>query len=96
MKYLEEGKMIMKNQPQRTCMGCNTKRNKKDLIRIVKNKENQISIDRTGKQQGRGAYLCDDIQCLEKVIKSKRLEKVFDMKISEEIYENLRGVILDQ
>lgn len=86
----------MKNQPQRTCMGCNTKRNKKDLIRIVKNKENQISIDRTGKQQGRGAYLCDDIQCLEKVIKSKRLEKVFDMKISEEIYENLRGVILDQ
>lgn len=86
----------MKNQPQRTCMGCNTKKDKKDLIRIVKNKENQISIDKTGKQQGRGAYLCDDIQCLEKLIKSKRLEKVFDMKISEEIYENLRGVILDQ
>lgn len=86
----------MKKQPQRTCMGCNTKKDKKDLIRIVKNKENQISVDRTGKQEGRGAYLCDDIQCLEKVIKSKRLEKVFDMKISEEIYENLRGVILDQ
>lgn len=85
----------MKNQPQRTCMGCNTKKNKKDLIRIVKDKENQISIDKTGKQQGRGAYICDDIQCLEKVIKSKRLEKVFDMKISEQIYENLRGVILD-
>lgn len=85
----------MKKQPQRTCMGCNTKKNKKDFIRIVKNKENQINIDKTGKQQGRGAYLCDDIQCLEKVIKSKRLEKIFDMKISEEIYENLRGVILD-
>lgn len=85
----------MKKQPQRTCMGCNTKKDKKDLIRIVKNKENQISVDRTGKQEGRGAYLCDDIQCLEKVIKSKRLEKVFDMKISEEIYENLRGVILE-
>lgn len=76
-------------------MGCNSKKAKKDLIRIVKNKENQISIDRTGKQEGRGAYLCDDIQCLEKVIKSKRLERIFDMKISEEIYENLRGVILD-
>lgn len=86
----------MKSQPQRTCMGCNSKKNKKDLIRIVKNKENQISIDRTGKKEGRGAYLCDDIQCLEKVIKSKRLEKIFDMKISEEIYENLRGVILEQ
>ena len=86
----------MKNQPQRTCMGCNSKKDKRDLIRIVKNKENEISIDRTGKQEGRGAYLCDDIQCLEKVIKSKRLEKILDSKIAEEIYENLRGVILDQ
>jgi hypothetical protein len=76
-------------------MGCNNKKDKKDLIRIVKNNKNQISIDKTGKQEGRGAYICDDIQCLEKVIKSKRLEKIFDMKISEEIYENLRGVILD-
>lgn len=86
----------MKRQPQRTCMGCNEKKDKKDFIRIVKNKENQISIDKTGKLEGRGAYICDDIKCLEKVIKSKRLEKVFDMKISEEIYENLRGVIIDQ
>ncbi len=86
----------MKNQPQRTCMGCNAKKDKRDLIRIVKNKQNQISIDKTGKKEGRGAYLCPDIQCLEKVIKSKRLEKVFDMKISQEINENLRGVILEQ
>ena len=86
----------MKNQPQRTCMGCNEKKDKKDFIRIVKNKEGQISIDRTGKAQGRGAYICDNIECLEKVIKSKRIEKIFDMKISEEIYENLRGVILEQ
>ena len=84
----------MRSQPQRTCMGCNTKKDKKDLIRIVKNKENEVSIDRTGKKEGRGAYICDDIQCLEKVIKSKRLEKILDIKISEEIYENLRGVIL--
>ena len=86
----------MKRQPQRTCMGCNTKKDKKDLIRIVKNKENEISIDRTGKKEGRGAYLCDDIQCLEQVIKSKRLERVLDTKISNEIYENLRGVMLEQ
>ena len=86
----------MRKQPQRTCMGCNEKKHKKDLIRIVKNKENEISIDRTGKLDGRGAYICDDIKCLEKVIKSKRLEKIFDYKISDEIYENLRGVILDK
>ena len=86
----------MKRQPQRTCMGCNTKKDKKDLIRIVKNKENEISIDKTKKQEGRGAYICDDINCLEKLIKNKRLEKIFEMKISKEIYENLRGVILDK
>lgn len=85
-----------KKQPQRTCMGCNTKKDKKDLIRIVKNKENQIRIDKTGKQEGRGAYLCNDIQCLEKVMKSKRLEKILEIKIEKEIYENLRGVILEQ
>lgn len=86
----------MKRQPQRTCMGCNTKKDKKELIRVVKNKENQISIDKTGKMEGRGAYLCNEIKCLEKLIKSKRLEKILDMKISDEIYKNLRGVILDK
>lgn len=86
----------MKKQPERTCMGCNEKKSKKEFIRIVKNKDNEINIDRTGKMPGRGAYICDDIQCLEKLIKTKRLEKVFDIKISNEIYEKLRGVILDK
>lgn len=86
----------MKREPERTCMGCNAKKSKKELIRIVKNKENEINLDKTGKLEGRGAYLCDDIKCLEKVIKSKRLEKVLEQKISDEIYEKLRGVILDQ
>ncbi len=86
----------MGNQPQRTCMGCNTKKEKRELIRIVKNKEGEIKIDRTGKQEGRGAYLCDNIECLEKVIKSKRLERILDIKIEKEIYEDLRGVILEQ
>ena len=86
----------MKNQPQRTCMGCNQKKDKKELIRIVKNKNNEISIDRTGKKEGRGAYICDDVNCLDKLIKSKRLERVFEMSISNEIYESLRGVIIDK
>ena len=84
----------MKKIPQRTCMGCNEKKDKNQLIRIVKNKQNEIHIDRTGKKEGRGAYICDNINCLEKVIKSKRLEKVLDINISDEIYESLRGVIL--
>ena len=61
-------------------MGCNEKKPKKELIRIVKNKDGIISIDRTGKQEGRGAYICDNVACLDKVVKSKRLEKVLESK----------------
>lgn len=86
----------MKKIVQRTCMGCNSKKDKKDLIRIVINKEGNISIDRTGKLEGRGAYICDNIECLDKVIKTKRLERVLEAKIDEEIYKNLRGVIIDK
>ncbi len=77
-------------------MGCNSKKTKKELIRIVKDKENNLSVDRTGKKEGRGAYICDDISCLEKVIKSKRLEKVLDIAISDETYNELRSVIVDK
>ena len=86
----------MKKIPQRTCIGCNSKKSKKELIRIVKDKEGNIQIDRTGKLPGRGAYICDDVSCLDKAIKSKRLEKNFQTKIDNEIYENLRGVIVDK
>ena len=86
----------MKKVVQRMCMGCNTKKDKRELIRIVMNKEGNISIDKTGKLSGRGAYICDNIDCLDKIIKSKRLERVFETKIDEEIYKNLRGVIIDK
>lgn len=85
----------MKKLPQRTCMGCNETKNKKDLIRIVKTADGQISLDVTGKANGRGAYICNNVECLNKAIKSKRLEKCFEMKIDNEIYESLRGVIVD-
>lgn len=84
----------MKNMPQRTCIGCNSQKDKKDLIRIVKNKDNEITIDKIGKTEGRGAYICDNIECLEKAIKNRKIEKTFKMKIENEIYENLRGVII--
>lgn len=84
----------MKKIPQRTCMGCNEKKDKKDLIRIVKNKDNEILVDKTGKLNGRGAYICNNVECLEKLKKSKRLNRVFETNISDEIYESLRGVIL--
>lgn len=84
----------MKQLPKRTCIGCNEVKLKKELIRVVKNKENQIFIDKTGKANGRGAYLCGNIECLEKAIKSKRLERTFEMQIDEKIYEDLRGEMI--
>ena len=86
----------MKKVPLRTCMGCNSKKAKNELIRIVKNKEDVISIDKTGKLEGRGAYICNSVDCLEKVIKSKKLERALEKEISKEIYENLRGVMIEQ
>lgn len=85
---------FLKRLPQRTCIGCNTTKNKIDLLRVVKDKEGNIFLDKTGKANGRGAYVCDCIECLEKAIKSKKLERTFETKIEEEIYEELRGVML--
>ena len=86
----------MKKIVQRTCMGCNLKKDKRELIRLVFNKNSEMFVDETGKAEGRGAYICDDIKCLEKAIKTKRLERVFETKIHEELYENLRGVIIER
>ena len=89
----------MQNKPKekiRMCIVCRAQSDKKTLLRIVKNKEGQIFVDKTGKANGRGAYICDSIECLEKAIKSKRLNKIFETNISDEIYENLRGVIIDK
>ncbi|MGN1327016.1 MAG: RNase P modulator RnpM [Clostridia bacterium] len=86
----------MKKIPQRTCLGCGESKPKKELIRIVKQSDENIFIDKTGKANGRGAYICNNVECLEKAIKSKRLEKNFETKIDNEIYESLRGVIIDK
>ena len=79
-----------KKIPQRTCMGCQTKKDKRDLVRIVRSPEGEISVDLTGKKPGRGAYICPDLGCLNKVVKSKRLERSLETAISQEIYEKLK------
>lgn len=83
----------MKNIPQRTCSVCRTQKNKNELLRIVKNKDNIIKVDETGKQQGRGAYICYDIECLKKAQKSKKLEQALETKIEDEIYEQIQNII---
>lgn len=80
--------------PMRTCIGCKEQKPKNDLIRVVKNKEDEIFIDLTGKANGRGAYLCKSKNCLEKAIKSKALNRAFSTEIDNETYDKLRQSIL--
>nr|WP_276020656.1 YlxR family protein [Acetivibrio straminisolvens] len=74
----------------RMCLGCQEMRPKKELIRVVKNKENEISLDFNGKKPGRGAYLCKSISCFEKARKGRKFERAFETSIDDEIYELLR------
>ena len=78
--------------PLRRCMGCNEKKEKKELIRIV-NVNNVAQIDLTGKKEGRGAYICRNEECLNKAIKNKRLSKSLKLDINQELYEKMRGIL---
>lgn len=86
--------MVNKKKPARRCMACNEQKEKKELLRIVRTPEKNIEIDLTGKKNGRGAYICKNEECLKKIVKSKRLENVFEIEINPEFYEDLRGVII--
>ena len=86
----------MKKIVQRTCIGCNLKKEKKELLRLVLNKNNEFFIDKTGKAEGRGIYICNSINCLDMAVKSKRLEKSFGIKINDDLYEKIRGVIIEK
>lgn len=81
--------MKKKKTPMRTCSGCNEKKEKSELVRIVRSPDGEISLDLTGKKSGRGAYLCNNPQCLEKAKKAKRLERSLSLKIPDEVYDNL-------
>ena len=79
-----------KKIPMRQCTGCREMKPKRELIRVVKSPENEISLDFKGKAQGRGAYVCHSQDCLKKAIKSKALEKSLEVSIPEEIYLQLK------
>lgn len=78
--------MRKKKVPIRLCLGCQEPKPKKDLIRIVRNREGDISLDKTGKKSGRGAYICPNRTCFNIARKTRRLEKSLGAKIDEQIY----------
>ena len=89
-------KMVVKKKPARRCVACNEQREKNELLRIVRTPEKSVEIDLTGKKNGRGAYICKKEECLKRIVKSKRLERVFETKIDDKLYENIRGVIIEK
>jgi len=80
----------VKKIPQRMCVGCQEMKPKRQLIRIVRTPEEKIEIDPTGKRSGRGAYICPEMECFNKAIKGKRLEKALQRPIAQEVLEALR------
>ena len=80
---------MQKKIPMRQCLGCREMKPKKELIRVVRSPENEISLDFKGKANGRGAYICPEMDCLKKAIRGHALEKAFDRAIPEEVYAQL-------
>ncbi len=81
--------MAEKRVPLRKCLGCNTSKAKKELIRVLRTPEGNVLVDKTGKQNGRGAYLCDNAECFKKARKSKALDRALEITIPEEVYDAL-------
>ena len=80
---------MQKKIPQRQCMGCRERKNKRDMIRVVRGTDGNVSLDFSGKLNGRGAYVCPDEECLKKARKSKALDRSLEVPIPEEVYDRL-------
>ncbi len=85
----------VKKIPMRMCLGCGEMKSKKELIRVVKSPEGEISLDLTGKKSGRGAYICRSAECFAKARKTRRFEKTFSCMITEEVYNSMEKELAD-
>ena len=80
---------MQKKIPQRQCMGCRERKAKKEMIRVVRGTDGSVSLDFSGKLNGRGAYVCPDMECLKKAQKSRALERCLEIEIPQEVYDRL-------
>ena len=81
--------MKEKKVPMRMCVGCREMKPKKELLRVVRSPEGEVSIDLTGRKPGRGAYLCKNAECMKRAIKQKQLERAFECPLGEETHASL-------
>ena len=88
--------MKVKKIPQRQCLGCREMKNKKDLIRVVRSPEGEVSLDWVGKKPGRGDYVCPDEACLAKARKSRAIERAFEMAVDAAVYDGMEREIRER
>ena len=81
---------MQKKIPQRQCMGCRERKAKREMIRVVRGTDGNVSLDFSGKMNGRGAYICPNAECLKKALRSKALDRSLEVTIPEEIYDRLQ------
>ena len=81
---------MQKKIPQRQCMGCRERKPKREMIRVDRGTDGTVSLDFGGKMNGRGAYICPDMECLKKAIRSKALDRSLEVTIPEEVYDRLQ------
>ena len=86
---------MQKKIPQRQCMGCRERKAKREMIRVVRGVDGTVSLDFGGKMSGRGAYVCPDLNCLKKALRSKALDRALEVTIPEEIYQRLEREMED-
>ena len=79
-----------KKIPTRMCVGCREMKEKRELLRVVHTPDGTVFLDRTGKANGRGAYVCKSAQCLQKAVKTRQLERALSCPISQEVFESLQ------
>ena len=80
---------MQKKIPQRQCMGCRERKNKRDMLRVVRGTDGEVSLDFSGKLNGRGAYVCPDPECLKKARKTRALERCLEVAIPETVYDRM-------
>lgn len=81
--------MKQRKLPLRKCLGCGEVKDKRELVRVVKSPDGEISLDLTGKKAGRGAYICPDASCLNKARKAKRIDRAFECTVPEKVYAEM-------
>lgn len=82
--------------PLRLCLGCGMKKDKRELVRVVKTPEGDVLLDETGKKSGRGAYICPNINCFDAALKTKKLEKNLKQAINQDVIEKIRDILNEE